>query len=153
MWHWPGPYHPTREVYSAIGCIVFVLIWLSWAILTGILVTIAATVIYKCTREWWYAVVLGVCGWLPCLLLGTILFWAFIKMAQGFQAAVVLDRRQREQRWLRRRRERQREQIQVREFNATMRALAVPGVEPFVEAFSGPGLEGSQASMVETAGT
>jgi len=79
----------------------------------------------KCTKEWRYAVVLGVCGWLPCLLLGIILCWALTKMIQEFQAAVVLQRRQREQRRLRRLRELLRQRIQMIVFNATLRALAV----------------------------
>lgn len=153
MWYWPGPYYPTREVYSAVGCIVFVLTWQSWAILAGIFLTIVATVIYKCTRECRYAVVLGVCGWLPCLLLGVVLFWALIKMVHGFQAAVRLHRTEMETRRLNRRQERRRERAQVREFNAALVALAVPDVEPFVEDFSWVDLEGGQASMVETAGT
>lgn len=142
MWYWPGPYYPTREVYSAIGCIVFVLIWQSWAILAGIFSTVVATVIYKCTQEWRYAVVLGVCGWLPCLLLGIILFWALGKMVQRYQAAVVLHRMQREERWLHRRQDRRRERAQMREFNAALIALAVPDVEPLVEDLPWADLEG-----------
>jgi hypothetical protein len=71
-------------------------------------------------------------------------------MFQRFQAAVVLHRRQREQRRLR---ECLRQRIQMRKFNATLRAVAVPDAEPFVKTSPRQTLEGGQASIVETAGT
>jgi hypothetical protein len=142
MWYWPGEYYPTREVYSAVGCIVFVLTWQSWAILAGILLTVVAAVIYKYTKERRYAVVLGICGWLPSLLLGIFLFWALVKMVHGFHAAVLLHRSQRDARRLHRRQERRREQARMREFNAALIALGVPDVEPVIEDSSWVDLEG-----------
>lgn len=77
--------------------------------------------------------------------------WALGKMVQGRRAATVLYRRRREERRIRRLRERQRERIQMREFNATLRALAVSDVERFVEDLSWVDLEGGLASIVGTA--
>lgn len=69
-------------------------------------------------------------------------------MVQGRRAAMVLRRSRREERRIRRLRERQRERIQMGGFNAVLRALAVPDVEPFVEVLSRVDLEGGQARLV-----
>jgi hypothetical protein len=47
-WYWPNDYYPTREDYRAVGCVLFVLMWQSWA---GILLTIVSAIIYKHTKE------------------------------------------------------------------------------------------------------
>lgn len=83
-WYWPDDYYPTREDHSPVASMLFVLIRQSWAILAGVLLTIVATVIYKRTKEWRYALVLGVCGWLPCLLLGLVLFWVLLTLLLSY---------------------------------------------------------------------
>ena len=157
QWYWPGDYYPTREDHRAVSCVLFVLIWQSWAILAATLLSIIAAVIYRLTKEWRYALVLGVCGWLPCLSLGTVLFWAMVRLGLSFWAEVRLHRGQREMRRLYRRQERLRERrtqrMQMREFNAALVALALPAVEPITEDFGVMDLESGQGNRPVSAGT
>jgi hypothetical protein len=126
MCYWPGTYYATQDVYRAAAYLVYVWVWHLWAILAGILATIIAIVVGKCTKEWRYAIVLGVCGWMPTLLLGTILFRALITMAQGYHEASRLLRAERERRHARRRQERRREEELMIAFNASISTLGEP---------------------------
>ncbi len=154
---WPDDYYPAREDYSAVGRVLFVLIWQSWAVLAGILITIIATIIHERTKEWQYPMALGVFGWLPCCLLGIVLFWALVRLALSFWAELLSHGAQRETRRLYRRQERRRERrthrMQLREFNAALFALVVLGADGFTEHFALVDLEVDQGSRPVSAGT